>query len=614
MLRIRQMRESDLAFITYEGPWFRAGGIAAVMKHLPCATQAVSRLPVIVITPFHESPLDLNEIPKLPLQEIGVLALPYDGDSIRVRVLHVNAGCPWYFLRVEGAPASRVAFFGGSRHPYDVPKDVLLRDSLFFGVAAVEALRTVAEHQRIDPEKAEWNLIAQDWEAATSLLTFAGQQQSRGRLHLVLHNSYDTFASTADLARAGIDPAHCPGDTILHRALSIIEQPAFTVSDQFARDFTEDVLQCDVMAPQLQALLKRTPVIGVDNGPFTRLEVDQAHLRGAAIGEFGPLRDWKASNRQKALHALDAHQSTSREPVWGEKSKFRRDDCPWFIMAGRDDPRQKGYDVAAAAVEDYLRECHGKPDCAQFLFFPIPGDEDLVGVSFLRKLAERYPEDILVFPFMWRAGFMGALQGATYGLMPSLYEPFGMANEFYLAGGCAGIGRATGGNLQQIIPLRATAACSWAVRIRADRYHSLSAEPTGILFREKDGIASALRDWMGINEAKYDMTGDSPSRVEQRRGYAVFHSMASEMRVAIEDGIRVYRQEPELYFRMVAAGVAHIQRTFSWQRAGQEYGRKVDTQEAVVSRQVPVALEVLRSVCHAAQAISSDSVDVKSIQ
>jgi len=51
--------------------------------------------------------------------------------------------------------------------------------------------------------------------------------------------------------------------------------------------------------------------------------------------------------------------------------------------------------------------------------------------------------------------------------------------------------------------------------------------------------------------------------------------MARELRIAIEDGIRLYRQAPELYYRMLAEGIAHIQRTFSWQRAGQEYARKV---------------------------------------
>jgi glycogen synthase len=154
-----------------------------------------------------------------------------------------------------------------------------------------------------------------------------------------------------------------------------------------------------------------------------------------------------------------------------------------------------------------------------------------------------------------------------------MYEPFGMANEFYLDGGCVGIGRATGGNLEQIVPLRAGSSFSQAVRVRANRYHSMSAHPTGILFRENDGFAGAPADWAAINRAKYSTTGGS--RVAERRMFTVFQAMANELRVAIEDGIRIYAQHPSLYYRMLAEGVAHIQRTFSWYRAGQEYARKI---------------------------------------
>jgi glycogen synthase len=561
-----------ITFVTYESPWFPAGGIAAVMGQLPTATATAASLPTVVITPLHgKSP----RIAALEMQQIGVFQLPYDRDHVQVAVLQAPVGCPWYFLQVAPRSASPVSFFEGTRHPYDVPRDVLLRDALVFGAATVQALPVIATHRHVEPAAVEWHLMAQDWEAATALLAFGSQRTARGRLHLTLHNSYDEFATPAELATAGIDATLCPGDTILHRALSLIEPPAFTVSEQFAQDLTEDLLQREVMAPHLQPLLHRATVVGVDNGPFKTLAVDAAALCSAALGDFGTLQEWKGDRRHQALTALAAHTPTAEEPLWGDQEQFRRADAVWFVMAGRDDPRQKGYDIAAAAVEDYLVAHYGEPDCAQFLFFPIPGDEGLPGLGFLQVLAERFPQDVAVFPFIWAAGFTAALQGAAYGLMPSLYEPFGMANELYLAGGCVSIGRATGGNLEQIVPLRAAAAYSRAVQVRCARYHALSAQPTGILWREKDDIASARHDWGGINGAQYDKTGGSPSRVEQRRGYAVFREMARELRLAIEDGIRLYRQAPASYYRMVAAGIGHIERTFAWQRAGQEYARKI---------------------------------------
>lgn len=561
-----------ITLIAYESPWFPAGGIAAVMGKLPSAIQSAGKLPTVVVTPFHRN---AAKITALQMQKIDVIQVAYGSSSISVEVLHYAADCPWFFLSIADSHNSIPLFFDGDRHPYDVVKENLLRDSLFFGAATVQALPIIAKHLKFDFDIMEWNLIAQDWEAATALLVFKSQVGSHGKLHLTIHNSYDEFAETADLSRVGIDPMICSGDTILHRALSIIEKPAFTVSEQFALELTQDLLQREIMAPQLQVLLNRYPVVGVDNGPFKLLAINQDHLRDARIGKFDSLQEWKVNNRSKAFSALDAHTSTRDEPIWGDKNRFRRDDSPWFVMAGRDDPRQKGYDVAALAIRDYMKAHKGEPNRAQFLFFPIPGDERPIGLKFLESLAQEFPEDIIVFPFIWAAGFMAALQGATYGLMPSLYEPFGMANEFYLAGGCVGIGRATGGNLEQIVPLRATAVCSRAVQVRADQYHSLSSHPTGILFREKDEIVSALGDWKAINDAQYNKKGKAPSRVEQRRNYTVFREMASELRIAIEDGIRIYSQEPELYHRMLAEGIAHIQRTFSWQRAGQEYVRKI---------------------------------------
>jgi hypothetical protein len=101
----------------------------------------------------------------------------------------------------------------------------------------------------------------------------------------------------------------------------------------------------------------------------------------------------------------------------------------------------------------------------------------------------------------------------------------------------------------------------------------MSTPPTGILFRERDDIPSAVYDWQAINAAQYDRTGAAPSRLEERQRLPLFQAMVQELRLAIEDGIRVYTSEPELYYRMLAEGIAHIQRTFSWQRAAQEYGR-----------------------------------------
>src|SRR5262249_22447408 len=200
---------------------------------------------------------------------------------------------------------------------------------------------------------------------------------------------------------------------------------------------------------------------------------------GGGGGNVELLAEWKAEHRQRFLGALEKLRSGEDRPVWGNIAQFARDEAPWFVMAGRDDPRQKGYDVLARAAEMFLE----KRGQARFLFFPVPGDEGRPGLAFLRKLADRFAHSVLVFPFLFREGFLGALRGAAYGVMPSLYEPFGMANEFYL-NGTVGIGRATGGIIQQIVPLHSAASYGSQTQRRAERWHAPGAAPTGFLFRE----------------------------------------------------------------------------------------------------------------------------------
>lgn len=542
-----------LAFVSYETPFAPCGGIAAVMGRLPAQVQAAAQCETIVITPFHHR---IEKTAKLARTLEGNFGVSFQGRTVMVNIFRHDDKVPYYFLQPEDG-----RLFAGQRHPYDVAPGDLPRDALFFGAATANALHVIRPGVR-------WSLLLQDWEAATVALA-AADRPGTHRSFLTLHNSYDCAAPAHDLWQAGINHNSCPGHTVLQRALSLAERPVFTVSEQFALDFTEDVLQTRVMAPQLQGVLNQR-LIGIDNGPFVDLAVDADALAEAAAGKFDKLKAWKAANRKDFLAALEKFQPGEERPLWGNIKEFARDYAPWFVMAGRDDARQKGYDVAARAVCSFLEQGgHGR-----FLFFPIPGDEGRAGLNFLEKLAARFPQSVLVFPFLFREGFMAALRGATFGVMPSLYEPFGMANEFYL-NGTVGIGRATGGILQQIVPLRAAAAFGRSVERRAARWHTASVQPTGILFREKDGLSSESSDWGGINAARYDTGVAGPDRVQERSRYSLFQSMAHELHLALQDGVRVYTQNPALYYRMLVGGVSHTQQSFAWERASQEYVRHV---------------------------------------
>jgi len=551
-----------IAFVTYETPYTPCGGIAAVMRFLPSHVRTASGREVVVLSPYHHNVYRGNPD---DLTQVGAITVLFDSQMVEVALLRQTADPLFVFLKPKNG-----LFFAGNRHPYDLQpnqqeQQPLLRDALFFGNAACLAL------SYLDPE-ASWTLLAQDWEGAATAFGVASAG-SGWPVYLTLHNSYDSGGLfDAMLLRAGIDPHTCPGQTgkktatVLERALLLVRPQVFTVSAQFARDLIDDPFQAEVMAPHLRETL-RPRIIGIDNGLFTTQAVPSDIMARVEQGDSQPLLDWKKEKRDKVRASLAAMQKNSGESFWGNPGAFVDDNLPWFFMAGRDDARQKGYDVAAAAAESFLRQ-GGK---ARFIFCPMPGDEGLAGLGFLKKLTQRYPAHVLVIPAYWRDGYQAALQGATFGIMPSLYEPFGMASEYY-QNGTPCIGRATGGLIQQIVPLRSAVACSRAVEDCVRPWHAWSALSTGILFREKTESTRRLSDWTAINAAGYRNAPDG-DRLSERMAYPLFQEMAGELCKALFDAGQLYHGDPGRYGSMVANGLQHIRAQFSWERCAGEYCR-----------------------------------------
>jgi glycogen synthase len=503
---------------------------------------------------------------------VGRIAVPWGSGQVTVDILSHGREPTWVLLRPEDE-----RFFAGVNDPYAVgatPAETaanLRRDALFFGAAVANSLAVLATEP-------DWTLLLQDWEAATVALALAGKG-GRQSLHLTLHNTYDSGAvADGDLLQVGIDPERCPGPaharnaSVLERGLPRVERPVLTVSRQFAQDMIRDDLQTHVLAPHLQALL-RAGVQGIDNGTFTSLQIPPEVLAATGQGRLGALTTWKQQRKQKAIEALAGLTPSSERPIWGEPDLLVREDAPWLVLGGRDDPLQKGYDVAALAVAEFLQEGGD----AKFLFFPIPGSEGLAGLGFLAELARSYPRQVLVLPFLWREGFAAALQGAAFGVMPSLYEPFGMANEFYLNGTCA-IARATGGLVQQIVPLRDTAVYTSAVGLQAIAWHQPSAQATGLLYREPDDLPSAVQDWRQISATAHRRSTGTIDRLQERRNLALFRAMGRALCLGMQESLHLWRDKPEFYTRMVLAGLTHVQRMFSWERTAHDYLARIGWQ------------------------------------
>ena len=548
--------QEHIAFVTYETQFAPCGGIAAVIKHLPRAISKAAGQSVFVITPFHHLIEQRDgRLQGKAINELGVFTLSFQGREQAVAVCELVEGdIHWVFLK-----ASAPDFFAGTPHPYAVGTN-LTRDTLFFGAAAARCLSILGGKYQIG----DWSLLLQDWEAATTALAIKSLTMP-SRCFITLHNSYDSYAYDHDLTDAGMEPWLYPGDTILQRALGVSQEPVFTVSEQFALDLLHDPLQSQVLAPHLPWIL-RDRLVGVNNGSFASLALPETEYQALREGDSQPTSRWKQARRNAFLEATGKAASSKKEPLWGEVQAFsdlsRQAHNPWFIMAGRDDPRQKGYDVLAYAVDSYFR----LGGLGQFIMFPIPGDEGLEGLFFLNKLAQRHTGRVLVFPYIFREGYMDALQGATFGIMPSLYEPFGAASEIYM-NGALGIARATGGLIQQIIPM----GDNQQIRTLAGRWHAPQAAPTGILYREPMDIPNLEWDWRAINSCDYDLGDSKRDRLAQRSSYTLFREMGNALCQSLLDAQALFLNNSQLYHQMLSKGIEHIQTNFSWEKSARNY-------------------------------------------
>jgi glycogen synthase len=565
-----------LAFVTYETPYAPSGGIAAVMGRIVAPVSQAMGLPTCVITPYHYR---VEEMQYLRPTIVGCVKVPFDDREVLVNICRVRDEWLTHFLLPEDP-----AFFAGKRHPYDVGDTEqkalghLRRDALFFGDAVARSLHIIAPG-------ATWTLLLQDWQAATTALFTTDKDNVRACL-LTLHNSYDSGGvQGGELRRAGLEPVELRrqglrswngDDTVLQMALHSqkMKKTVFTVSQQFARDLTEDPLESQVMADHLQELL-RDRLSGADNGLFQSLALPDPVWEAAETGDYGPLRSWKARMKANSLAALRTLPTDDpARPIWGDPTAFAADDpeapAPWFVFAGRDDTRQKGLDVAVAAIRQFL-DSGGR---GRFLFFPMPGDEGLEGLGFLEELARDQPCSVIALPFRFEK-IQEAIRGADFGVMPSFYEPFGMANEFYL-NGTAGIGRATGGIVQQLIPRRDVPVYSKAVEELDLRWYPKGDEPTGILYREPLDLPTVVQDWKVINQAAYKRS-DTSDRLCERQNLPLFRSMVTELVKAFDCAGQIVENTfgPDEYFAMVTRGLRHMLDRFSWETTAKLYAREL---------------------------------------
>ncbi len=535
--------QRHVAYCVYENPFARAGGIFAVATHLPPALRAAGD-EVTLLSPFHRNLATTPPYNKL--HYLGEVDVPFGSRAVRVELFEHFDGLGNRWVLMQSWQIFDAAGGPGRNNPYaHTHPSLLLRDGLFASACVPYVLERLGIRRNII-------VHAQDWQFAATALTVK-QAVLGGRLEsaatvLTSHNPYDYGLSSWDLASITnrLGPQRWPlGDgTVYQRMIPLTDAPLSTVSPGFAAELTADPLQTNHFAAHLQTVYRVHGVVGVDNPLFgaPKPAFSPESTREAKLGLTNGILDEKLAKRKALLEILAGYHDErilGGLDAGGASLTALPEQTPIFLMFGRLDPGQKGFDLFARAIEGFA------PGEAKFILTPIAGERD-AWLEDLERLAEKRRGDVAVFPFRMERGYLEAMAGATYAVMPSLYEPFGAATEAYLAGTPV-VARATGGLTGQV----------------AD-YQSGPQQATGFLFREKLPLGAS---WPSIIQA---------AGPEERTGIPLYAMMAEALFDRLQDAARLWRADRRAYARLLgnlfdkAAG-------FSGERAAAGYHALYET-------------------------------------
>jgi glycogen synthase len=533
-----------VALLAFENRFASLGGLAPVMNYLPRQLMKMGER-IISLSPFHfRHPAMMAALRegvferlfvKVPFRLAGyegVVSCHRDRDAV----------LPTYYLEIPDC-------FGAGENPYSYRSTgSLLEDALVFAAAVPFACVKLGFTENV-------LFHAHEWETALIAVTSRIARCIRGtRTMLTLHNSFDCGMPLEKKKRFfGHD---LPGDTVLQCAAPLLNGPLVTVSTPFARELSHDPLQRIFFADHLQTVFSQNPPLGIENGifgaaspPFT-----PAALAESRDGSHEKLLTRKQSFRRRFLKIMERGRdarSIGRLTIDNEDTS-----TPVFIMTGRLDLMQKGFDVMFTAFERLKR---GR---AKLLFCPSgtlgKSDRDL---KFFKTIAARCAGDIEIWPFkIPRRAYDLFLKGSSFLLMPSLYEPFGSANEGLLSGTPV-VARATGGLWVQVNSATPVSVPQFYGRLKLDGRQEF---PTGILFREKYPDEKAKKEWRRLLEFP-------PA---QRLQVPLFVSIVRSAEAALINAVTIFGRRDD-YARLIVNGLEEV-RKLSWERAAEKYVKVYD--------------------------------------
>ncbi|RJQ49585.1 MAG: glycosyltransferase [Nitrospiraceae bacterium] len=538
--KLRGIKIRNVVFCSFENRFAKSGGLAAVtMNILPHLKELPGIKNVILLTPFYPKIMHKDS-----LRPAGrSFNVPYNKTTVPAELYEYtwnysrphNGSIKEYYISAEGF------FESGNKlqDPYIYSKvngtfnDKAMRESsLFFCKAAPLALNALGFREDIVFHLQEWQtaLIALTSKVAmlNSMLTSCGTVQT-------MHNSYDSFIPfellsdiTGNTLKQKISTIHGNGLTAYQIGLQLVDAPATTVSENFAAELTSDNLQTEYFAPHLQSIFRKSGVYGVNNGMFTGIAPEYAEMAAYTIDG---IRAVKQSKRKALIKILSGYKPQERfgELTYRGKTITKLpDNIPIVVMSGRYDPMQKGYDVLLRVIEKFAE------DEIKVITTPLtlrPSDLD-----YFYEVACKCKGNLTVFPLRLEKGYQELQTGATFGIMPSIYEPFGAAVE-YMANGTVNIGRATGGLIDQI-----NSEC-------------------GFLFRE-DAVFSTVENIRNFYE-----TGNI---VQARKLNPWVQSMADNLYETLKKAIYQYQYDQDAYYGLIINGFRKIN-NFTWEANAKKY-------------------------------------------
>jgi glycogen synthase len=538
-------KNRTVIYLSFENRFASLGGLAAVTRLLPPMLRKQNER-VICLTPFHSGCSAVNEALRTgTLTEVfsetvlhlcnyeGVLSCYKDNDS----------EVPTYLLRIEGR-------FNAGENPYGYSdKTDLLYDSLAFSAAVPFTLSKLGL-------VSDLILHANDWETApvavTSKFAIVSNLLKNARCVLTLHNSFDSGISREDkLKFFGLD---VPGYTVLQCSIPWLNGPLTTVSSAFALELSGDPLQYGFFTDHLQHEFAMNPPLGIENGMFgeNACLYPQAIVRKARKKEFEPLLQRKKTLRKQFVSILS--KQNIPECIGSIGGEGIADHVPILFMSGRLDMMQKGFDVIFHAFERLER------GSAKLIFCPSSVNSEL---DFFKQFVTRCAGDIVIWPFkIPLEQYEKYIAGASYLVMPSLYEPFGAATESYIQGTPV-IARGTGGLWIQVEP--------WNECRIPQFYDSLinnkeqGSRPTGILFRESIDDAVAAKQWRPLLELN----------VSERIGNPLYQAIVSSAEAALRSAIELF-QDDTRYAEVIVNGFDMLNH-FTWDEPVKKYRKIYDT-------------------------------------